>query len=146
MDLFTKHLAQTLLPFGHPVPVLPFFSLTYVMNTGAAFSMLAGLPLAVRLPFFSLVTVLALAAVWLYWKELRGRRDGWMELALGLILGGALGNFVDRVRYGQVVDFLEFFWPGWWNFPVFNAADSAVCVGVGILILKTFLEPKKCTP
>ncbi len=139
LDILSKHLVQVLLPPGRPVPVFPGFDLDYVLNSGAAFSLLTNLPSWARLPFFSAVTLAALVAVAVFWRSQAGR-DRWMELALGLIAGGAVGNLVDRARMGYVVDFLEFGVRGFFTWPVFNLADSAVCVGVTILAWKTLAK------
>lgn len=130
---------QHSLPLDQPVPVFPGFNLTYVQNPGAAFSLLAGLPDWLRLPFFLTVTLAALAATAFMLSALRGR-DRWTEAALALVSAGALGNLADRVRYGKVVDFLEFGVPQVYTWPVFNLADSAVCVGVGILVWKSVFK------
>ena len=133
LDLATKALVQSRFFLGESLPLLPGVALTYVRNTGAAFSLLAGAPAGWRRPFFyGVAAVACLAAVWM----LRGveRRDRLSRLALGLIVGGALGNFIDRFRLGEVVDFVEVGVRGVYTWPVFNVADSAVCVGVGLLV------------
>jgi signal peptidase II len=141
-DWLSKYWVQRLLPAGQPVPVFPGFNLTYVLNTGAAFSLLSNLPAWLRFPFFSAVTLAALGAIFFMLRGMQAR-DRLTSLALGLVAGGALGNLWDRFRLGRVVDFLEFGVPRLYTWPVFNLADSAVCVGVGLLILKSFRkEPK----
>lgn len=140
-DLFSKWLVQGHFSLGESRPLLPGLALTYVMNPGAAFSMFATWPAALRLPIFMGVTVGALWAAWHYWKGLPAE-DRLSALGLGLIVGGALGNLVDRIRYHEVVDFIEVGVRGVYTWPVFNVADSAVCVGVGILIFRS-LKPKQ---
>jgi signal peptidase II len=133
LDWLTKVLVQAHFFLGESLPLLPGLAFTYVRNTGAAFSLLADASASWRRPFFYCVTVVACgAALWM----LRGveRRDRLSRLGLGLIVGGALGNFMDRVRFGEVVDFIEVGVRGVYTWPVFNVADSAVCVGVGLLI------------
>ena len=136
-DFASKWLVQSRLALHESVRLLPGIALTYVMNPGAAFSMFADWPTAIRLPLFLAVTIVALWAVWHYWKSLQGS-DALSALALGLIVGGALGNLVDRLRYHEVVDFIEVGVRGVYTWPVFNVADSAVCVGVAFLCYRSF--------
>ncbi len=114
------------------------FSLTYLTNTGAAFGILAGHPTWWRQAFFIGVALVALAViVWL-----QGRLAGhsrWYTVSLSLIGGGALGNLVDRVRFGAVVDFLDFY-IGSHHWPPFNLADSAICVGVFLFLVLQFFS------
>lgn len=103
-----------------------FFSLTYVQNTGAGFSLFEGFGVL----FFALLTLAALAViVYAFFKT----QDGRVQLCLSLICSGALGNLIDRLRFGYVRDFLSFRIFGW-NFPVFNIADICITVGFGCLI------------
>lgn len=129
-DLVTKWVVQRYMALGDSIPVIPgVFHLTYVMNAGAAFGMLQN-----QRTFFLVVSVVAVAVILYFAWQLR-QPWGFLPLALGLQLGGALGNFIDRLRYGQVVDFFDFrVWP------VFNVADSAISVGVGLLILHLWQE------
>lgn len=141
LDQATKALVLARLPYGQPVPVAPFVWLTHVHNTGAAFSMFAGFPAGLRVPFFLAVTVLALAALAWAWRGLP--RRGWLEsAACGLIVGGAVGNnFIDRPRFGAVVDFIEVGVRGVYTWPVFNVADSCLTVGVVLLALCMLRKP-----
>ena len=122
------------LNFGS-VPVVPhFFSLTHVENTGAAFSLFADWPTAVRRPLLVSFSIIALAVVcYLLWNFARG--FSWNGLALALILGGAVGNLYDRVLYGRVTDFLHCY-IGTHSWPDFNLADSAIVVGTALLIVE----------
>ncbi|HWP33997.1 MAG TPA: signal peptidase II [Thermodesulfobacteriota bacterium] len=132
-DLATKAVVEATIPVGGAVAVVDgMVSLVHARNTGAAFSLLAGLPAAVRLPFFVLVSVGAIAAVVVFARGLADRQWG-LATALALVLGGAVGNLVDRLRYGEVVDFVLVYWRDW-AWPAFNVADSAITVGVGILV------------
>ncbi len=116
------------------VPVLPFFSLTWVENRGVSMGMLTADTDVGRWLLVGLTGVIAtVVAVWIR------RERHWPEsLALGLILGGALGNIVDRVRFGYVVDFVHLHW-GPWSFYVFNIADAAITAGVVILLFRALI-------
>src|SRR6267143_3275666 len=127
LDQATKALASSHLIMGQPVPILgQFLRLTLVHNSGAAFGLFPGS----RLPFI-LVSVLAIAVV-LYLFARDAYRSLWNRVLLGCILGGALGNLVDRIRWGRVVDFIDV-GLGSIRWPVFNVADSAVTLGVILL-------------
>ena len=132
-DQATKALVERTLVLHETIPVTPFFALSYVRNTGAAFGVLAAAPVGVRLPLFLAVTVVATAAVLSYLRRTPADQR-WRVAALGAILGGALGNLLDRVRYGEVVDFLDLHWGGL-HWPAFNVADAAITVGVAIVLL-----------
>jgi signal peptidase II len=136
-DLASKWEIQRRFLPGESLPLAPGLAFTYVMNPGAAFSMFATWPAALRIPMFLGVTLAALWAARAYWKSLP-QADRLSALALGLVVGGALGNFVDRIRYGEVVDFIEVGVRSVYTWPVFNVADSAVCVGVGLLVYRSF--------
>ena len=127
LDQWSKSVAATRLSLGQPVRILgDFLRLTLVHNSGAAFGLFPGS----RLPFI-LISVLAIAVV-LYLFARDAYRSLLNRLLLGCILGGALGNLVDRVRWGQVVDFIDVGWATV-RWPVFNVADSAVTLGVILL-------------
>lgn len=127
LDQATKALASSHLLLGQPVPILGNLArLTLVHNSGAAFGLFPGS----RLPFI-LVSALAIAVV-LYLFARDAYRSLGNRLLLGCILGGALGNLLDRVRWGRVVDFIDVGW-GALRWPVFNVADSAVTLGVILL-------------
>ena len=140
LDLVTKHLALERLPPGRPVHVIDsFFSLTLVMNPGLAFGMLAGTPAGWRwlVALLSIGALTVLAVVGLRMLPTGGR---FTPLALGLIFGGAVGNLIDRSRFGAVVDFLDFYWRGY-HWPAFNVADASISVGVVLLALRMLLAP-----
>jgi signal peptidase II len=138
-DQISKYFALQHLRAGVPVPVVDgFFSLTLVMNPGLAFGMLGGIPESLRW----MVGLLSLGAlVLLAVLAVRVLPGGglWPRLALGLIFGGAAGNLVDRVRFGAVVDYLDFYWRAY-HWPAFNVADSAISVGVTLLALRMLVE------
>ena len=132
LDQLTKYLAETLLVMHQPVAVLPSFNLMLTYNTGAAFSFLADAGGWQRWFFLILgVVISAGLLVWLY--RLRPS-EKWLALALALILGGALGNMIDRVWLGQVIDFIQLYYERWY-WPAFNIADSAISVGAVLLVL-----------
>ena len=118
------------------------FSLTYLTNTGAAFGILAGQPALWRQVFFVGVGLVALVVICFMYRRLRNDST-WYEVALAFIAGGAIGNLVDRVRLGSVVDFLDVY-VGTHHWPAFNVADSAITVGVAIfLVMNIFFEDKQ---
>lgn len=121
-----------------------FFSLTYVRNTGAAFGFLATANPNFRVPFFLVVPIVAMVVLGFLYRDLP-QDAKWRSMALGLVSGGAIGNLIDRVRLGYVVDFLDFHYHTAYYFPAFNIADTAICFGVGILLLSTMLSKKEVT-
>ena len=137
LDAWTKALVQAHFGLGESLPLLPGLALTYARNPGAAFSLLADASSKWRLPFFGVVTAGALVAV-LWMQRNTPRQDRLSRLALGLVLGGAVGNAIDRFRLGEVVDFIEVGMRSVYTWPIFNVADSAVCVGVALLMWRAF--------
>ena len=135
IDRLTKYLLSGNLSEGESVGVVPgFFHITLVLNSGAAFGLFKS-----RSAFFAISSALVIVFICLYmW---RGRcRDLLILTALGLILGGAVGNLIDRVAFGYVIDFLDFrIWP------VFNIADASITVGASILAAKLILDKRCCT-
>ena len=137
LDWWTKQWAASTLAYHEPVEVLgEFVRLTYTRNSGIAFGLGAG----VRFPYY-LFSILA-AAIIVYLFARQRVRSLTRQTALALILGGALGNLVDRLKTGEVVDFIEVGWNGW-HWPVFNVADSAVTIGV---LLFAFTWSRKDEP
>ena len=131
LDQASKWVVVQHLKFGESVAVLPFLAWTRACNTGIAFSLFQG----VSLGFAVLAGLVSAYLAFEIWRW-RGRRiEG---AAYGLVLGGALGNLVDRLLHGCVVDFVHVYY-GWFNFPVFNAADSAITIGavlwIGLIVL-----------
>ncbi len=110
-----------------------FFNLTYLTNTGAAFGLFAGHPSWLRQVFFIGVAVIALSAIFFIHRKIKDI-SRWYTVSLALIGGGAVGNLLDRIRLGSVVDFLDFY-IGSHHWPAFNVADSAITVGVAIILL-----------
>ena len=131
-DQWTKLLVLNHFDYGESLAVIrEFFNLTYVRNTGAAFGFLAGSDPTFRVPFFLVVPIIAMVVLGFLYRDLP-KDARWRAMALGLVSGGALGNLIDRVRLGYVVDFLDFHYKSVYYFPAFNVADTAICVGVGI--------------
>jgi len=116
-----------------------FFNITYLRNKGAAFGILANS--SFRLPFFILVSTLAVCVIVFVIKRLREDQK-LAAVSLSLIFSGALGNLIDRVRLGEVIDFLDAHWYHH-HWPAFNVADSAICVGVFLLAIDMFLEERR---
>ena len=130
MATFALHEQQNIIP--------GFFNLVYVTNTGAAFGFMAGSKTWLRQAFFVAVAIAALIVIVFAYGHLK-KQARIFVYALGLIAGGALGNLIDRLRFGSVVDFLDFYL-GSYHWPAFNAADSAITVGVALFLLGTFLQ------
>ncbi len=139
LDQLSKLIIVRSLGLGQTIPVIPgLFNLVYVLNPGAAFGFLASLPDGVRNPFFILISVAAVVLIIVYHAR-HLRSQVFASLALGMILGGAIGNLIDRLRYGMVVDFLDFYLDRY-HWPAFNVADSAISVGVGLMVLGMLVE------
>ena len=129
LDQLTKVLISHLLVLHESVPVMaPFFHLTYERNTGAAFSLFAQAPAWFRQPFFLTLTGIAIVALLLFLRQADGA-NRLLVVALAAVLGGAVGNLIDRILYGEVIDFLLFHWHGYY-WPAFNVADSCITLGV----------------
>ncbi len=132
-DQITKFLVDQWMPLHHSIPVIDgLFSLTYIRNTGAAFGIFAGSAAAFRLPFLIVFSLVAVGFVVAMLRRLQPDQIG-LVTALAFILGGAVGNLIDRVAYGEVIDFLDFYW-GRYHWPAFNVADSFITVGVVITV------------
>lgn len=132
LDQTTKHLAETLLVMHQPVPILPSFNLLLTYNTGAAFSFLARAGGWQR--WFFLALGLGVSIGLIVWLRRLKPEQKWLALALALILGGAVGNLIDRIWLGQVIDFIQLYYDRWY-FPAFNVADSAISIGAVLLVL-----------
>jgi signal peptidase II len=145
LDQWTKLLIVRHFALGESVSLIPsFFNLTYVRNTGAAFSLLHNAPDAFRVPFFILMPLVILSVVMYFFVKLPPSKF-LAGLALSLIIGGAIGNLIDRVRLGYVVDFLHAHWKYVYTWPMFNVADSCIVVGVGILFLESLLSKSEAS-
>jgi signal peptidase II len=139
LDQLTKTLVVRSFQLNDLRTITPFFDLVRAHNTGAAFSFLAGASGWQRWFFIGLGAVAAVFIVWLLARHRGQRLFCW---ALALILGGAVGNVIDRILHGHVVDFLQVHWGGAY-FPSFNVADSAITIGAGLLILDELLRIRK---
>jgi len=140
LDQISKFLVEGRMRLGLEVPIVPgLFSLTRVHNTGVAFGMAQGNNLLTGL----LAVGILIFAGWMAWTW--DWRQRWAQGVAGLVAGGAVGNLIDRVRVGHVIDFLDFHY-GHWSWPAFNVADAAISVGVGWLVLSWLVsqtpEPK----
>lgn len=142
LDQLTKWGIQSTIDLNESIEIIPgFFSLTYVHNTGAAWSMLEG-----KMIFFYIITIIFLIGMVYFYRTL-DKQDRLSRIGVVLMIAGALGNFVDRLFLQYVRDFLDFIILGY-DFPVFNVADISLCVGVGCIVLSMLLEYyggfKKC--
>ena len=141
LDRATKILVERSMTLEQTIDLLPFFALTYVRNPGAAFGLFREAPEPLRIPLLLAVTVIAFVVLLGYLRETPAERR-WVVIALGGVLGGALGNLYCRVRFGEVIDFLHLHW-GEWSWPMFNVADSAITVGVIALLVSSFVDARK---
>jgi signal peptidase II len=139
VDQFTKVLILGYYQLGDSTPVTSFFNVVRVHNTGAAFSFLANAGGWQRWLFTGIGVVAALLILWML-KSHPGQKL--FAFAMASILGGAIGNVLDRILYGYVVDFLDFHWKGW-HFPAFNVADSAITLGAICLILDELMRVRR---
>jgi len=139
LDQWTKHLATTHLEYLIPEPVVRGLNWTLVHNEGAAFSFLSEAGGWQRWFFSALAVIVSLLLV--YWLRREPRTD-WRQCApFALIISGAIGNLIDRLRFGYVVDFVQVYYSKW-SWPAFNVADSAICVGAVMLVLLSFTGRK----
>jgi len=132
-DQLSKWYIRRTFDLFESIPVIDgFFRITYARNTGGAFSLLADAGDGFRVPFFLIASLIAIAALLLFLRQTHSEQR-LLLAALAGVLGGALGNLVDRVVAGRVTDFLDFSWHGY-HWPAFNVADSCITVGVVILV------------
>jgi signal peptidase II len=141
LDQITKiWVHQTLRLYETKAIVPGFLDLHYIRNTGAAFGFLSGSQAGFRIPFFIVVSFVAVGIILYLFFKLE-ESEVMMPLALSLVLGGAIGNLVDRIRQGEVIDFILIHYKSF-HWPSFNVADIAITVGVGLLVLWIFLYEK----
>jgi signal peptidase II len=146
LDQLTKYIAEAELLLHKPVAVIPgFFNFTRMYNKGAAFSFLSDAGGWQRFLFAGLSTVISIFL--LFWlkqisKDDEQKHNHILQIAIALILGGAIGNLIDRALTGEVVDFIQVYYSTYY-FPAFNIADSAITLGAGLLILDMILETRR---
>lgn len=135
LDYLTKGMAESRLAFNDPVSLLPFLDLRLLYNTGAAFSLLADAGGWQRWLFALIAVAVTVALV--VWLARLSREDKGLAAGLALIIGGALGNLVDRLSQGYVVDFIDFHVAGW-HWPAFNVADMGITIGAALVVWDAF--------
>ena len=138
LDQATKYAIETLMPLRASIEVSSFFNLVHVLNPGAAFSFLADAGGWQRYLFVGLGLAVSAFLLFGLWRGVRNRFE---TAAYICVIGGALGNVIDRLRIGAVVDYLDFHWLGW-HWPAFNLADIFVVSGAALLILASVAEPR----
>ncbi len=135
LDQATKVLVDKTMVLHQSIEIIPNFAdLTYLRNTGAAFGFLAGARSSLRIVFFALISSVAIGCIVYLIRGLRPQRKG-LLVSLSLILGGAIGNLIDRLRLGEVIDFIDLHWYDI-HWPAFNVADSAISIGVVLLFIQ----------
>ena len=141
LDQLSKIIIVRSMTLYETIPVIKdIFHITYTRNKGVAFSMLSNIPDAFRVPFFALTTGAVIALILWFFRGLI-KKSGYVRVCFGLIIGGALGNFIDRVRIGEVIDFIEVGLNQNLKWPVFNVADS--CINIGVVMLLIYLVRNK---
>jgi signal peptidase II len=143
IDQWTKWLAETNLTFHEPVPVIePFLNWTLAYNYGAAFSFLADAGGWQKWFFSGLALLMSLFLIGYLVKA--PRKAKLLSIGLALVLGGALGNLIDRLLHGHVIDFIHVHYADVWHYPIFNVADMGICIGVVLIVIDMlFLEKKR---
>lgn len=135
LDQITKIYVHANFGLGETVPVIQdIFHFTYVRNIGAAFGIFREMPEIFRDIFFKSMPPIAMVII-LFMLRSVPSSDRWQVFALSLIFGGAIGNYIDRLRFGYVIDFLDFHYKDVWSYPAFNIADSAIVCGVILLLI-----------
>jgi signal peptidase II len=138
LDQASKILISATLNFNQPIAILPFFNLRLVHNTGAAWSLFANFDGSQRWFLSGLaILVSGLIIIWLYRLD---RQQRWIAVALAFILGGAIGNVIDRLIYGYVIDFIDIYYQNW-HWPIFNIADSGITLGAIMLGIDALKKP-----
>jgi signal peptidase II len=145
LDQLTKKIAEAELLLHEPIAILPSFNFTLMYNKGAAFSFLSDAGGWQRIFFVALSTIISIF-LFFWLKQIcsddKQKNNQLLQIAIALILGGAIGNLIDRAMTGAVVDFIQLYYSTYY-FPAFNIADSAITVGAGLLILDMFMESKR---
>jgi signal peptidase II len=154
LDQWTKNLTlKNFFEPGDTYSVWSWFNITLVHNTGVAFGMFRGLPDGLRIAFLLALPVVVLANLWYFMVRKLKSEDVLQSVAIGLVVGGAIGNVIDRIRFGFVIDMIDWHYPmlgnsclplfypmsaGRCHWPVFNIADSAICIAIGLLVWDSF--------
>ena len=139
VDQLSKAAIWHTIPLYHSVPIIPgFFDITHIHNPGGAFGLFAHQSGGWRQGFFLILISAAMIAIFCFYRIIPPTHP-WLAFGLALIFGGAIGNLIDRLRFGEVVDFLKFY-IGKYQWPSFNIADSAITVGVGIFLIHLVLN------
>ena len=135
IDQWTKNVVQEKLFLHQTIGVIPgFFNLVHVRNTGGAFGIFGGERGGLGSLLFVVVSLIAVGCILVFFIKAK-EDEKTISLSLSLVLGGAIGNLIDRFRYGEVVDFLDFYFQSY-HWPAFNIADSAICIGIGLMALE----------
>lgn len=133
-DQLTKFIVDAMMKIDQSIPIIKgFFYLTYTRNTGAAWSILEG-----KMIFFYIITIIAVAGLWYFYKNTQ-EDEKLTRLAITFMMAGAIGNFIDRIMFQYVRDFLDVLIFGY-DFPIFNVADSFLCIGVFLIVIDVVLE------
>jgi signal peptidase II len=135
LDQSSKQIIDGSMQLYQSIPVIPYFNLTYVHNTGAAFSFLSEAGGWQR--WFFTVLALTVSVIITLWLARLKEHETLLAVALSLVLGGAVGNLIDRLLYGYVIDFLDVYYQNW-HWPAFNIADSAITLGVALMLAESF--------
>lgn len=148
LDQLTKYIAEAELLLHRAVAIFPGLNFTLMYNKGAAFSFLSEAGGWQRIFFVTLSAVISIFLI--FWlrqitRDETQKNNKLLQVAIAFILGGAVGNLIDRAATGAVVDFIQVYYSSWY-FPTFNIADSVITVGAGLLILDMFLESKRNKP
>lgn len=141
LDQFTKFYIQKSMKLHQSIKVIDgFFDITYVLNKGAAFSFLADKPTGFTAPFFVIVSVIAIGIIGFLFYQTE-KNDYVSLIAFALLLGGSIGNLIDRIRHGAVTDFLDFYIQQY-HWPAFNVADSAITTGISLFLFSLIFARK----
>ena len=142
LDQVTKYMVVQKLPLYRRVEVIQgFFNLTHVRNTGGAFGIFGGEKGGIGSILFVVVSLIAVGAILYLFTKVK-ENEKILALSFSLILSGAIGNLIDRLRYGEVVDFLDFHLSTY-HWPAFNVSDSAICIGIGLMALEVLIRDRK---
>ncbi len=142
IDQLSKYAVQHMLTLHNPIEVIPgFFNITYIFNPGAAFGLFGNISETVRMTILIGISLIAFAILFYMYIKIR-ERDNLVLIPIAMIIGGAAGNLIDRVRFQMVVDFLDFYW-GLFHWPAFNIADTAITVGTILLVILVLFTERR---